>query len=100
LGQTLAGMQVWDVRRAAQAARKASDLASVPMHLHAAAEMTEVATFVAIFEPGISSLTLEQEPRSDKEAADFLNWSRIITEQQLLQLAQARCKVNLEAKSQ
>jgi len=76
LGQTLAGMQVWDVRRAAQAARKVSDLASVPMHLHAAAEMTEVATFVAIFEPGISSLTLEQEPRSDKEAADFLNWSR------------------------
>jgi len=100
LGQTLAGMQVWDVRRAAQAARKVKDLGSVPMHLHASPEMTEVACFTAIFEPDIASLTLAQAPRMDKEAPDFLNWSRIITEQQLLQLAQARCQVNLEAKSQ
>ena len=100
LGQTLAGMQVWDVRRAAQAARKVQDLGSIPMHLHSSSEMTEVASFTAIFEPGIASLTLAQAPRMDKEAPDFLNWSRIITEQQLLQLAQARCKVNLEAKSQ
>jgi len=100
LGQTLAGMQVWDLRRATQAARKVKDLGSVPMHLHAGPEMTEVASFTAIFEPSISSLTLAQEPRADKEAPDFLNWSRIVTARQLLQLAQARCKVNLEAKSQ
>ena len=100
LGQTLAGMQVWDVRRAAQAARKVRDLGSLPMHLHASPEMAEVASFTAIFEPDIASLTLAQAPRMDKEAPDFLNWSRIITAQQLLQLAQVRCKVNLEAKSQ
>jgi hypothetical protein len=97
LGQTLAGMQVWDVRRAAQAANQIQGLERLPLHFHASPEMTEVATFAAIFEPGIASLTLGQAPRTDKEAPDFLNWSRIVTSQQLLRLAQARCKVNVES---
>ena len=96
LGQTLAGMQVWDVRRAAQAAKTLNGLDNLPMHFHASPEMTEVATFAAIFEPGITSLTLSQAPRTDKEAPDFLNWSRILTPKQLLALAQVRCKVNVE----
>ena len=100
LGQTLAGMQVWDLRRAAQAARQVHGLASVPLHFHASAEMTEVATFAAAFEPDILTLTLAQAPRSDKEAPDFLNWSRVVTPQQLLSLAQEKCKVNLESKSE
>lgn len=100
LGQTMAGMQVWDVRRAVQAAKKVNGLAIVPMHFHASPEMTEVATFASIFEPGIASLTLAQAPRTDKEAPDFLNWSRILTPQQLLSLAQARCKVTLEGRQQ
>jgi poly(3-hydroxybutyrate) depolymerase len=93
LGQTLAGMQVWDVRCALQAARNVKGLGSLPMHFHASPDMTEVATFAAIFEPGIESLTLAHVPRTDKEAPDFLNWSRIVTPKQLLGLAQARCKV-------
>jgi dienelactone hydrolase len=100
LGQTLAGMQVWDVRRAAQAARKLDGLEGVPLYLHASPAMTEVATFAALFEPGTASVTLPQAPRSDKEAPDFLNWSRIITPRQLLQLAEARCKVKLEDQRQ
>ncbi len=97
LGQTLAGMQVWDVRRAAQAARQVEGLAGVPLHFHASSEMTEVTAFAAIFEPGVESLTLAHAPRADKEAPDFLNWSRIVTPQQLLILAQDRCKVNVSA---
>ena len=97
LGQTLAGMQVWDVRRTAQAAKKMEGLAGVPMHLHASPEMTEIAAFAAIFEPNVASLTLAQSPHNDKEAPDFLNWSRIITPKQLLHLAEARCKVNIES---
>ena len=96
LGQTLAGMQVWDIRRAVQAAKMLTPLSAIPMHLHASPELTEVATFAAVFEPGIASLTLTQYPRPDKEAPDFLNWSRIVTEKQLLHLAEARCKVTIE----
>ena len=97
LGQTLAGMQVWDVRRASQAVRSLKHLNEIPMHLHATTEMTEVVTFATLFESGISSLTLTQAPRTDKEAPDFLNWSRVITPQQLLTLAQARCRVTIES---
>jgi hypothetical protein len=97
LGQTLAGMQVWDVRRAIQAARTLTGLDKIPLRLHATPEMTEIATFGALFEPGIESLTLAQSPRADKEAPDFLNWSRIITSGQLLQLARARCQIEIEA---
>ena len=100
LGQTLAGMQVWDVRRAIQAARQVEGIGALPLHLHASPELTEVATFAAVFDQGISSLTLAQVPRSDKEAPDFLNWSRIVTPHQLLVLAQARCKVNIDQRSE
>jgi dienelactone hydrolase len=95
LGQTLGGMQVWDVRRAVQAAREIEGLRAAPFYLHASPEMTEIATFAALFEPDISSLTLAHPPRSDKEAPDFLNWSRILTPKQLLSLAEQRCKVNI-----
>ncbi len=96
LGQTLAGIQVWDVRRVAQAARKLDGLGNISIHFHASPDMIEIATFAAIFEPGIASLALPRAPRSDKEAPDFLNWSRIVTPEQLLQLARLRCKVNVE----
>ena len=100
LGQTLAGMQVWDVRRAIRATRQIEGLNAIPLHLRASPEMSEVASFALLFEPDVSSLTLAQAPRSDKESPDFLNWSRIITPRQLLSLAQARCEVKIEQKSE
>ena len=93
LGQTLAEMQAWDVRQAAKAARQVKGMDRRPLHLQASSQMTEVATFATLFEPGIVSLTLPGPPRPDQEAADFLNWSRIVTPQQLLALAQTRCPV-------
>jgi cephalosporin-C deacetylase-like acetyl esterase len=96
LGQTLAGMQVWDVRRAIQAVRSLDSLKDVPIELHASKDMTEIACFAAPFEPGVSAVHLVTPPRSDKEAPDFLNWSRIITPQQLLQLTQEKCKVVID----
>jgi dienelactone hydrolase len=95
LGQTLAGMQSWDVRRATQAARSVEGMGALPLHYHASASMTEVATFAALFEPGIASLTLANPPRGDKDAPDFLNWSRVVTPAQLLKLAEEKTKVNL-----
>ena len=98
LGETLASSQVWDVHRASQAARSLPGLGTVPLHFHASPEMTEVATFAALFEPKLVSLTLAQAPRGDKEAPDFLNWARFVTPGQLLQLAEQKTKVNLPKK--
>jgi dienelactone hydrolase len=98
LGGTLASSQVWDVLRASAAARTLPGLDGLPLHFHASPEMTEVAAFATLFEPKLASLTLAQPPRSDKAAPDFLNWSRIVTPSQLLQLAGQKTKVNLPAK--
>ena len=95
LGETQAAMQVWDVRRATQAARAVEGMGALPLHYHASPAMTEVATFAAVFEPGVTSVTLANAPRGDKDAPDFLNWSRLVTPAQLLALAQEKCKVNL-----
>lgn len=98
LGATMASAQVWDVLRVSEAARSLPGLGGLPLHFHASPEMTEVATFAALFEPKLASLTLAQTPRSDQAAPDFLNWSRIVTPGQLLQLAGLKTKVNLPAK--
>jgi hypothetical protein len=93
LGQTLAGMQVWDVRRAIQAVRGVKGLGGRPCTLEASSGMTEVAAFAVLFEPGVVSLRIPEEPRGDHEAPDFLNWSRVVTPRQLLALARSRCEV-------
>jgi dienelactone hydrolase len=93
LGQTWAGMQVWDARRAIQAARQVDGLGKLPLEFGATPEMTEIALFAGLFEPGVSSMVLLREPRGDKEAPDFLNWSRIVTPNQLMSLARQRFDV-------
>ena len=98
LGETLASTQVWDLHRASEAARALPGLGGLPLHFHASPEMTEVATFATLFEPKLASLTLAQPPRTDKDAPDFLNWSRIVTSGQLLTLAEQKTKVNLPKK--
>ncbi len=95
VGQTLQGMQVWDVCRAVQALRGLSEMAAFPIHLQASPEMTEVSAFAAVFEPGLADLTLSQRPRPDKESPDFLNWRRIVTPEQLLKVVASKCRVNI-----
>jgi dienelactone hydrolase len=95
LGQTLAGMQVWDLQQAAAAVRRVEGLTELPLHIAAGSALTEVAAFATLFTPRVTSLTLGSAPRPDKEAPDFLNWSRIVTAEQLLALARAQCVVNI-----
>ena len=90
-------MQAWDVRRALQTVRSIDALRSLPVHLAASPEMTEVVAFAALFEPKIAELILSHEPRADQEAPDFLNWSRLVTPAQLLALVKSRCAVTVEA---
>lgn len=59
--------------------------------------MTEVVTFSALFAPNISCLVLAHEPRGDKEAPDFINWSRLTTPAQLLRMAGEKCRVQVQS---
>ena len=93
LGSTLASSQTWDMLQASAAARSLPGMSSLSLHYHASPEMTEVASFAALFEEKLSSLSLAHAPRVDKEAPDFLNWSRIVTPHQLLSMVKAKTTV-------
>lgn len=95
LGGTLPGMQVWEVRRAIQMLRSMPEMKNVEVEVYASKAMTEVACFAVIFEPEVKALHLVSPPRGDKEAPDFLNWSRLLTPQQLLELTRQKCTVQI-----
>jgi hypothetical protein len=95
VGTTLASLQAYEVTRALEAIRQLPDF-SGKIHLHAPESLTEVATFAALFSPRLAGLHLEVAPRPDKQAADFLNWSRILTPAQLLELTRKNCPVSLQ----
>lgn len=71
-------------------------MSSLPLHFHASQEMTEVASFAALFENKLESLSIAFPPRGDKESPDFLNWSRWVTPMQLLDLLKAKTQVKIE----
>jgi hypothetical protein len=61
--------------------------------------MTEIATFAALFEEKLDSLSLAHPPRSDQESPDMLNWSRFVTPTQLLDMVKAKTRVNVRKDS-
>jgi len=96
VGQTLAGMQVWDVRRGLQAIQALADTRGLPVTLAAPSAMTEVACFAIALGARAERVELAHAPRQDKEAPDFLNWSRWVTPARLLDLARAKSTVTLD----
>src|SRR5204862_1847580 len=60
IGQTLEGMQVWDVRRAIQAIRTLPKDKQTPLWLQADGRMAAVALYASLFEPQIASLDLHE----------------------------------------
>ncbi len=78
------------------ALRRLPDMSAIPIHLEVCLEMTEVGAFAALFEDNLDSLSLEESPRSDKAAPDFLNWSRFATPKQLLDLVKAKTTVKIK----
>jgi len=96
LGQTLAGMQVWDVRRCLQATRTLPGCGSAALQLWGKGDMASVVSLASLYEPSIGQLNLTGYPQNDKEQPDYLNISRIVTPGQILELAALRTKVNLQ----
>jgi hypothetical protein len=95
LGQTLDGMRVWDVRRAAQSLRSVPALEGVPLWLQGERGMSGIALYAALFEPDVARLDLWQLPRSHREGPDFLNVLKVLDVPQAVALAAERSKVRI-----
>jgi hypothetical protein len=92
LGQTLAGMQVWDVRRALEAVRTIPACRSATeIKLCGESDMATIALFAAIFEPDGLSLVLDS-PSLGNVGPDFLNVLRYLNLPQVAALAAVRCR--------
>lgn len=78
LGQTLDGMQVWDVRRGVQALRSLPGRDEVPLWLEGERQAAGLALYAALFEPDIARLDLWHMPRSHREGPYFLNVLRYL----------------------
>lgn len=98
LGQTLEGMQVWDVRRAAQALRGLPLLKGVPLWLQGERQSAGLALYAALFEPEIARLDLWELPRTHRDGPVFLNVQKVMEPPVAVALAAERTKVRLYEK--
>jgi hypothetical protein len=73
LGQTLEGMQVWDVRRAVQAIRSLPTTGGKPLTIRAGGRLAGVALYASLFEPPVERLELRDLPRSHVDGPHLLN---------------------------
>jgi hypothetical protein len=77
LGQTLAGMRVWDIRRAVQVLQAMPGMETAKIKLHAEGAMGVNALYAALFEPAVRKLDLVDLPRSQMQGPDYLGVLKI-----------------------
>jgi dienelactone hydrolase len=78
LGQTFAGMQTWDIRRAIQALRAAPTLAKTPLWLQGERQMAVNCVYASLFEPDVARLDLHEAPSSHRDDPHYLNVRRFL----------------------
>ena len=98
LGQTVAGQQVFDVRRCIRTLRTLERCADAPLELWGTGESASLVTLASLFEKDIRKLNLRDYPATDREQPDYLNISRFATPTQLLNLAKRKTEVEILGK--
>jgi hypothetical protein len=91
LGQTLDGMRVWDVVRAAQAVRAIESLSALPLELTATSN-SGIALYASLFIPDVDRVSLVL-PESHREGPDLLNVRRFFDLPQAVALAADRSPI-------
>jgi cephalosporin-C deacetylase-like acetyl esterase len=97
IGQTLDGMQTWDVRRAIAALRE-TDYAKPPLWLQAEGVMAGNALNASLFEDGIARLDLHNLPGSLRSGPILLNAMKYLDTPQAVAIAASRSKVRVYSK--
>jgi len=95
LGQTLEGMQLWDVRRAIQAARTLADLQNAQWQWMGRGDGAGMLVYAALLEPVPDRLLLYQPPASHRDGLALLNVRQIWDMPEALAVAACRTKVQL-----
>jgi len=95
LGQTLDGMQVWDIRRAIQALHQVELLNDVPVALKGQRLMAGIVLYASLFEPDIDGLDLWHLPGSHNDGPVFLNVLRYMDIPQATAMAAERTQVRI-----
>ncbi|MFM8252540.1 MAG: alpha/beta hydrolase family protein [Planctomycetota bacterium] len=100
LGQSLEGMQAWDVRRGMEAVRavpigEKQLLGESPLWLQAHGSMAALTLYASLFEPPVKRLDLHELPRSHDAGPALLNVRRILDLPQAVALAVDRSQVFL-----
>ncbi len=95
LGQTLEGMQAWDVVAAAEALRAVAPQRDVPLWIHAQREMAGVALYASLFVPDVRRLDLHELPQSHYQGPQLLGVLRYLDMPQAVALAAERSEVVL-----
>jgi len=90
LGQTLAGQQVWDVRRAIATLGHVDGFAGVPRWLQGKGQAAGLALYAGLFEADVARFDLWNLPGSHAEGPTFLNVRTILDMPQALALLAPR----------
>ena len=99
VGQTLEGMQAWDVRRAVQAVKAIPACKDLPITLEARGEFATIALYASLFEPDVKELVLHDPPKTHMQGPHFLNVLRFLDVPQALAMSAEHRKVRLHTQS-
>lgn len=94
LGQTLDGMQVWDIRRAIEAIRS-TGFGKPALWLQGERAMGVNALYASLFEPKIARVDLHEPPGSHAEGPIYLNVLKTLDIPQAMAMAATRSKVRV-----
>lgn len=95
LGQTLAGMQVYDILRAIEAIRTLPPYGKTPLHMWASGSQANNVLLASLLAKNVRQLHLSTVATNDKDAPDYLNLSRIASWPDLIKLAEQRTNVQI-----
>lgn len=97
LGQTLDGMQVWDIRRAIQAIRgqESEALRTAPLWLNGERQMGGNMLYASLFEPNIKRIDLHKLPTSHRDGPYYLNVMKYLDMPQAVAMAASQSQVRV-----
>lgn len=96
LGQSLEGMQIWDIRQAIQQLKAQPEFKKANLTLMARGEAAALCLYASLFEQGISQLELSGMPASHQQGPALLNILRFLDLPQALSMAASRTPVKLK----
>ncbi len=95
LGQTLDGMRVYDVKRAAMALRSLPELKETQLWMQGHRSLAGVTLYASLFTPKVHRLDLHDLPKSHQDGPYLLNVMRFLDTPQAVALATERSQVRI-----